>query len=83
MNYSLYMLANHPKIQEKVFAEIDSIFSGRDSNDPVTFADLSELKYLEMCIKEAMRLYPPVPAILRHATEDIPLGKGPNVLFGD
>lgn len=33
-------------------------------------ADVSELKTLSLCIKEAMRLYPPVPFIQRRLQED-------------
>ena len=34
-------------------------------------ADLGELKYLTMCIKESMRLHGPVPFIQRETTSEI------------
>lgn len=54
--------------QDRVNEEIDRVFG--DSDRPVTMPDLSELKYLECCLKEALRLYPSVPIIGRELTED-------------
>ncbi|XP_035712143.1 cytochrome P450 4c3 [Folsomia candida] len=75
MNYTLFLLAVNSSAQEKVQIELDSIFED-DINRDVTLGDLSDMKYLEMCIKEALRIYPPVPIIGRNAQEDIPLDNG-------
>ncbi|XP_035701834.1 LOW QUALITY PROTEIN: cytochrome P450 4g15 [Folsomia candida] len=72
MNYTLFLLASNPSAQEKVHLELDSIFGG-DINRDVTLNDLSDMKYLEMCIKEALRIFPPVPLVSRNAQEDIHL----------
>ena len=37
--------------------------------------DLRQLKYLEQCVKEGLRLYPSVPIVLRTLKEDAKLGK--------
>lgn len=50
---------------------MDSIFQGSDRN--ATLSDISEMKYLDRVIKEAMRLYPPVPIIGRTITENVQL----------
>ena len=60
--------------QEKVHEELKAIF-GENLDKPVTSQDLSQMKYLECCIKESLRLYPSVPIIGREVTEDIVLGK--------
>jgi cytochrome P450 family 4 len=38
-------------------------------------SDLANLKYLERCIKESMRLYPSVAFIERKIFEDAKIGK--------
>ncbi|KAI1718511.1 cytochrome p450 domain-containing protein [Ditylenchus destructor] len=63
MAWSIWCLANHPEYQDKVVKEIDDVFG--DSTKPCTNDDLKELKYLEKCIKETMRLFPPVPIFTR------------------
>lgn len=46
------------------------------SDLPVTTAKLRSMKYLECCIKEALRLYPVLPWLLRRTNEDIELKDG-------
>lgn len=46
-----------------------------DSDRPVTHEDLVHLKYLDAVIRETLRLYPPVPVIVREIDEDMKLRK--------
>jgi len=59
-------------MQDLVEEEVDQIFG--DSDRSCTIQDVAELKYLECCIKETLRLYPSVPAVMRYMTEDIHVG---------
>ncbi|XP_069671902.1 cytochrome P450 4C1 [Periplaneta americana] len=70
--WSLFLLGSHPEIQEKVYEELDNIFQGSDRS--TTMRDLNEMKYLERCIKDALRLYPSVPFIGRVLKEDTKIG---------
>ena len=54
--------------------EIDGV-TGLDEDYRITMKDIAEMKYLECCIKEALRLYPSVPVIARKISEDINIGK--------
>lgn len=76
---TIFLLANHPKWQNKCIEEIDEIFNG-DTRFP-TISDLKEMKCLEMCIKESLRLYPSVPIIGRILGEDIKIGMFYSFLF--
>lgn len=65
-------------MKQLVIEEVDQVFAG-DSERPCTTQDTAELKYLECCIKETLRLYPSVPAVMRCLTEDVNLGKSQTV----
>lgn len=72
-SFFLSMMGIHQDIQDKVIAELDTIFG--DSDRPATFADTLEMKYLERCLMETLRMYPPVPIIARQLQEDLKLRK--------
>jgi cytochrome P450 len=57
VSWCLFLLGGNPKIQDKVFQEIDTVMGGDRCRAP-TMKELGEMKYLECCIKEALRLYP-------------------------
>ncbi|XP_005093673.2 cytochrome P450 3A9 [Aplysia californica] len=62
----LYLLAQNQDIQDKVIQEIDTVLDGRTEPE---YEDLTNLKYTEQVIKEAIRLFPPVPILTREALE--------------
>ena len=70
MCWTLYCLAKHPEHQDKVREEVRNVLMGRDW---LEYDDLKELKYTQWCIKEAMRLYPPVFLIARQTSESLEL----------
>jgi len=66
-----WLLAAHPDIQARVRAEVDTVLAGRVP----TADDAGALPFLSATLKEAMRLYPPVAAMLtRRLTRDITVG---------
>ncbi|MFG6432646.1 cytochrome P450 [Roseateles sp. LYH14W] len=66
-----WLLAAHPEAQAQARAEVDAVLSGRTP----TADDASALPYLSATLKEAMRLYPPIAAMLtRRLTRDITVG---------
>eukprot|EP00058_Branchiostoma_floridae_P016608 XP_002602096.1 hypothetical protein BRAFLDRAFT_61250 [Branchiostoma floridae] len=67
-SWVLYSLATHNKHQERVYQEVQGILGERDH---LEWEDLSNLKYLTLCIKEAMRLHCPVPIIGRQISAPI------------
>ena len=62
-----------------VVDELEQVFG--DSDRSCTNQDVAELKYLECCIKETLRLYPSVPAVMRCLTEDVVIGIHPLLTF--
>nr|WDY85990.1 cytochrome P450 4G335 [Pagiophloeus tsushimanus] len=76
-SFFLCQMAAHPDIQERVMQELNGIFQGTDR--PVTFADTLEMKYLERCLLETLRLFPPVPIIARQLQEEVKLASDPSL----
>ena len=61
-----YMVATNPAIEARLIEEIDSVLGG---NTPV-LADAGRLPYVEMVIKESLRLYPPTWSLVPREVVD-------------
>jgi cytochrome P450 len=64
---TLALIAAHPSVQAKVRAEI------RDAGE-LTAQAVDGLRYLEACIVEGLRLWTPVPLLLRRAVRPCAVG---------
>jgi cytochrome P450 family 4 len=62
-------------LQRKVYNEIVEVLGNSEPNVAINHANLQELKYLEMVIKETLRMYPSVPIIGRNLAEDTEIGE--------
>ncbi|XP_063283845.1 cytochrome P450 4B1-like [Pelobates fuscus] len=84
ISWILYCMAKHPEHQQKCREEIREILGERNT---VEWDDLGKMIYTTLCIKESMRLYPPVPGVARELSQPITfcdgrsLPKGANVLL--
>lgn len=58
--------------QQLVFEEIERVFGVSERR--CTPEDATEMKYLECCIKETLRLYPSIPGVMRNLTQDVQIG---------
>ena len=59
MTWVWYLLSQHPAEEAQLHQELDTVLGGRIP----TAEDLPNLPYTRMIIEEAMRVYPPAPAI--------------------
>jgi cytochrome P450 family 4 len=77
-SFFLSLMGIHQHIQDKVVEELDQIFGNSDR--AATFQDTLEMKYLERCLMETLRMYPPVPVIARQLKENLKLATGDYVV---
>lgn len=77
----------HPEYQDKLYEELLQIFPQKSKavnnnneeeiqEQPITNEQLESMVYAEMVINEAMRLFAPVPMVLRSASADVTLRNG-------
>ena len=70
LTFTFFLLAQHGDVERNLVAELDEVLGG----EAPTVADLDDLTYLEQVVTESMRLYPPVPGIVREPVEDDRVG---------
>ncbi|XP_063905560.1 cytochrome P450 4C1-like [Zophobas morio] len=74
LSFMLMLLANNKDVQERIYSELVEIFG--DLNKKLTYNELQNLKYLERCTEESLRLYPSVFFITRNLGEDLQTTSG-------
>jgi len=62
-----YNLAKYPEIQQRCYEEIKDVIS---KNKEINHETISELDYLEACLKENLRLFPPIIRNKRYCSRD-------------
>ncbi|XP_072577443.1 cytochrome P450 4F6-like isoform X3 [Vulpes vulpes] len=75
LSWVLFNLAKHPEYQECCRQEVQELLRDREPQE-IEWDDLAQLPFLTMCIKESLRLHPPVTVIARRCTQDVVLPDG-------
>ena len=80
LGWALYLLASHPDIQARAAIE------AADFASAPTFANLSRLRLIRDVFRESLRLYPPVPMMVRETTRpeqfrDRQIAKGAQIVI--
>jgi cytochrome P450 len=70
LTWTFYLLAQHPEVEARLHAEIDTVLGDRVA----TSDDVTKLRYTEMVLAEAIRLYPPSWYLIRTSVRDIEIG---------
>lgn len=65
LSWTLHLLSLYPEIQDRVAAEV------MGSDVDLTKKDVSKWAYMDAVIKEAMRLYPVAPFVVRTLSQDV------------
>lgn len=73
LSWTWMLLSQHPVVEAKLLQELQAVLGGRVP----TIVDLPQLRYTEMIVLEAMRLYPPIWLISLQAVQDCEIGGYP------
>jgi cytochrome P450 len=68
LSFLFYSLALDQKCQQKLYKEVVTF------KEKFDYESIAQMSYLDACIAETLRLYNPLPAISRIASEDYVLG---------
>ncbi|XP_066601445.1 probable cytochrome P450 12a5, mitochondrial [Prorops nasuta] len=69
--FLLYFLAKNPRAQQKLYEEINKVSPNKYAT--INAGDIKNMKYLQACLKESLRLRPAFPYINRMLQKNITL----------
>ncbi|KAK5646142.1 hypothetical protein RI129_004606 [Pyrocoelia pectoralis] len=75
LGFTTFCLSQNLKIQNNVVEELNEIFAD-DISRLVTLEDITKMRYMEAVIKEALRIYTPVPYISRTVSDEFEFDGG-------
>ena len=67
MAMTLHFLTLNPDVMAKARKELDELFGDKKR---LSYSDVSKLTYLDMIVRESLRLHPPARATSRHCAKD-------------
>jgi cytochrome P450 len=70
LTWTFYLLSLYPDIEERAVREVEAVTNGGELRPE----HIDALTYTQQIFLEAMRLYPPAPAVARTAIRDVKIG---------
>ncbi|KAG0045934.1 hypothetical protein BGZ83_008843 [Gryganskiella cystojenkinii] len=71
VTWMLHVFSTHQNVQQRVREEfLREIGRPSETSEPLTYDKLNNLPYLAACVKELLRIIPPVPTTSRIAVQD-------------
>ncbi|XP_024080838.1 probable cytochrome P450 6a14 isoform X2 [Cimex lectularius] len=80
MDLVCYEFSKNPEIQERARNEV---IERVRHHGKLSFDSVKDMTYLDMCLKETMRKYPPVPGVMRICAKEYTFDNGLTVHPGD
>jgi cytochrome P450 len=74
LTWTLWLLAKDQASQQRLFEEVSAVASGAENAHAIGPAEIDKLAFCRQVLQEAMRLFPPAPAISRFAKAAVTLG---------
>lgn len=68
ISFTLHELSHNPAAMAKLQQEIDETMER--NGGVITYENIKEMKYLDLCVKETLRKYPGLPILNRECTQD-------------
>ena len=69
LTWTMYLLGRHPEVQARLQQEVDAVYP--EDTGVLTADHLARLTYMELVIKESMRMFPAVSMVGRRLCEDM------------
>ncbi|CAB3983422.1 cytochrome P450 4V2, partial [Paramuricea clavata] len=74
LQWVIHLVGHHPDVQSRLQKEVDNFFESVPVDGNIKPDQLKDLNFLECVVKEALRLFPSVPLLVRDLTEECKFG---------